>query len=259
MSNSGPRLSIGGPSRIAQIAEKGIEAAPAFGACGQPVPCKEQIGIGSTERAPFCAQQVQRQSRIQLGIIDLAAHQSTVPVVLYQVVVGIGGKGKRTEPQRIDSRHAQHPESGRGSAQVFEIETDQVVANEALATHCELIQLPQGGVQAGAAQLPVPEGERRAGLLIDGGQRMNASATLSDFEINGNAVHRLPDCLRCEKCYIKETLRQLVEARLRNRLGALSVGDSDQRASGRFRPCFPLMFLWKNACTCSNQRVLGSP
>ena len=165
------------------------------------MPGKQQFGIDSAQRVPFCGQQVQRQSRIQLRIIDLTAHQSTVPVVLYQVVIGIGGESEWTEPQGIHGWHAQHPESGCRRPQVFEIKMDQIVADKAVALRCKLIELLQCGGQSGGAQTFFPKRQCCAGLLIDGGQRIYSLAPFSNFQIDRNTAHRQLGSPQCATSY----------------------------------------------------------
>ena len=101
-------------------------------------------------RSAFCwfFEDLQRESGIQLGVVDASASELSVLVVLDKMVIGVPGEGEGIESERVDRRQPQEAQSRIGGLEVRQIEIDQVVAEQELCPIGKVVQLGQRRSQA---------------------------------------------------------------------------------------------------------------
>ena len=145
------------------------------------MPRGEQVGCGLREGLALVAEELQRQTGIELGIVHPAALETSILIVLDEPVVGVAGKHERTEPQRVDSRQPQQPQIGLRRFEMRQVEGDQVVSQNELGAVGEGVQFRQRGGQVAARMR-----HAAAGIAAHRTESMNA-VVLADFKIERNA------------------------------------------------------------------------
>ena len=63
----------------------------------EPVPRRHKAGLGFPERFALVVEDLQRQTGVQLRVVQLPAPEPAVLVVLHEMVIGVAGEGQRTE------------------------------------------------------------------------------------------------------------------------------------------------------------------
>ena len=182
------RVRIGWPQRTAQAGEEGVEAGSISFLGGEPVPGGNQIRCfpgDALQCAPLVAEKVQRETGIELGIVQAPAFELSVLVVLHQVVIGVSGKSERIESQRVHRRHAQKPEVGLHRLELRKIEGDKVVPEQKGRSLGKRIQLVQCCRQVAALKHQAP-----ARIGAQCGEGANATVPDADFEVQRHAARR---------------------------------------------------------------------
>ena len=90
--------------------------------------------------APLVFEQLQRNTGVQLGVIDLAAPESAVLVMLDQVVVRITRKGQGAEAEGIHLRKLQQLQAGHGGLEMGDVEGDEIVTQQNVRPLCKVVQ-----------------------------------------------------------------------------------------------------------------------
>jgi len=108
---------------------------------------------------------------------------------------------------------------------------DQVVADKTIAARSKPIQLFQCGGQTGGAQGFFAKRQWVAGLLIDGGQRIDSPAAFSNFQIDRDTAHREPGVAGGVPSRTQATLK-----RRRNQPCAASLPPGQRRTRSVSRP-----------------------
>jgi hypothetical protein len=119
---AGDRLARRGVARAelaAQRREEAVQSGNPLIERRQPVPGQQQSGrflLPLLQRLVLVVEQFERQLRVEQRVVELAAPQPAVLVMLDQVVVRVAREGQRVDPQRIDYRQRQQaqPRLGRG-------------------------------------------------------------------------------------------------------------------------------------------------
>ena len=93
---------------------------------------------------------LQREAGVQFRVVHPSALEPAVLVVLDQVVIGVAGKGQRTEAQRIHRRQPHEPQVGVCCREMRKVEGDQVVAQDKGRAVGEIVQLRQRRRQTAA-------------------------------------------------------------------------------------------------------------
>ena len=90
----------------AEFHEEGIQGTVAVLRlwCDEPVPGRQKVGVSFPQGAALVPEHFQRQPGVQLGIVQLAAPDSAVLIMLHEMVMGIAGKGERAETEGVDGR-----------------------------------------------------------------------------------------------------------------------------------------------------------
>ena len=148
-----PCLGLSRPRRLPQVVEKSIEPRAIRTNADQPMPGTQQVGRRFAQRLPLFAKHLQGEACIQFRIVDPPSFELRILIVLDQVMVGVAGKGQRVQPQGIHPRQPQQAEIGVCGLQVGNVETDQVVAKQAVRAVREVIQRRQCFGQVAAAQM----------------------------------------------------------------------------------------------------------
>ena len=193
--NGRPRLVFSRPGGTAQFRKEGFEPCPCRRCRGQPVPGKEQVGVGAAERIPLFIEQVERQPCVQLRVVDLASQQPTVLIVLDEAMIGIGGERQGTQTQGVEHGHVQQAQRRRRGLQMRNIKVNEVVADEAVAATGEFVDLRQRTPQANASQAFPWKRQRLAGCAVNGRQGVDSFVAFADFPVQGDTAHRQPGCL----------------------------------------------------------------
>ena len=151
------------------------------------MPGKQQIGGSPGERLALIREQRKRQSGIVFRIVAPLADQVAILVVLDQSMVGVLRKGKRTQHERIERRQAQQPETRRRSAQVLQVEVDQVVAKHNVCAFGEVVEYRQGARERTWAQrLP----DKRLAIRIDARQGTDFLRSSVDLKVESQVAHQ---------------------------------------------------------------------
>jgi len=130
------------------------------------------------------AEDLERQLRVEQRIVQASALQLPILVMLDQMVVGIAREGQRVEPQRVDHRQLQQPQVGLGGGQMWQVESDQIMAEQEADAFGERVELLQRG-----QQIALPETQRGLRLVTtNGGKAVNPPIAQPDFQVNGKAA-----------------------------------------------------------------------
>lgn len=86
------------------------------------------------------------------GGVEPPALELAILVMLDQMVVRVARKGQRIQPQRIDHRQCQQPQSGCGRGEMRAIEVDEIVAEHEAATRGQCIEAAQRRRQIAALE-----------------------------------------------------------------------------------------------------------
>ena len=129
------------------------------------------------------AQDVQRDSGIELGVVHSPSLELSVLVVLDQVVIRVAREGERIEPQRIDRRELQEPKFGLCRGKMRQVEAEQIVAQKELGASGEIVHSRQRRRQVAATV----EYQTLAGIRAHGGEGVNSTVLLADFEVQRQA------------------------------------------------------------------------
>ena len=234
-------LRVGRPQRPSQAGEKGVEAGPGALLGGQPVPRCHQIRRfpdDPHQGTPLVVEQIQREPGIELRVVQPAAFELSVLVVLDQVVIGIARKGERIEPQRIHRRQAQEPKIGLRRLDMREIEGDQVVPEQkgrAVGQHIQLLQRRR--------QIPASKDQAASGIGPQCGKGADATVANADFEVQRQAAGGEAAVVVRRRGHV--TLGFL-RSRFRRKSHEAGLGTrrASESAPGRFRsgpedPCLP--------------------
>ena len=91
------------------------------------MPRQKQVMWGFSQSFLFVVKKFKRDSGIKFRIISLSTFQSSVLIVLYKMMIGVLGKGQRTQPERIDRRELQQPQIGFRGGKVRQVKGNQVM------------------------------------------------------------------------------------------------------------------------------------
>ena len=119
------------PSQTAHRARAGV--VDASSASARPATDRAPVCSACANASQLVAKTAERQSRIELRVVELPRLQLPVLVMLDQMVVRVARKGQRVEPQRIDHRQRQEPQPRLGRGQVRGVEGDEVVPEQKAA------------------------------------------------------------------------------------------------------------------------------
>ena len=183
----GLRFGVRRAARAAEFRKESVHGAVlAVGHGGhQPVPRRQEIGLGFLECAALVPEDLQRQSRVQLRIVQLPAPQRAVLVVLYEVVIGVAGKGERAEAEGVHRRQFEQPQIGLLRPQVGQVESDQVVAEDEGGAVGEIIEPLQRRAQAAAGMDLTP-----AGIRAHRAESMDDAVVLADLQVESQTSGR---------------------------------------------------------------------
>ena len=115
------------------------------------MPGSQQVGRRIAQSLLLVVEDLERKPSVQLRVVDAAAFELTVLIVLDQVVVGVSGEGERVQSERIHRRQLQEPQPGINGLQMGQVEGDQVVAQEEVSAVGQAVQSCQCSVQASAS------------------------------------------------------------------------------------------------------------
>ena len=124
------------------------------------------------------AEHLQRQAGVQLRIVQLPAPERAVLVVLYEMVIGIAGKGERAEAQGVDRGQPEQPQIGFRRPQVGQVEGDQVMAENEGGAVREIIKPLKRRAQA-ATRI----NQATAGVCPHRAESMDDSVVLADLQV----------------------------------------------------------------------------
>ena len=128
---------------------------------------------------------MQGQPGVELRVVQLAALELPVLVMLDQAVVGVARKGQRIQAERVHHRQLQQLQVGTGCRQVRPVEGDEVVAKDECRRAGEFVEHCQS-----LGQVAATEHTGIAGVAEHAGKGMDRVVRDTDFEVDGNAARR---------------------------------------------------------------------
>lgn len=143
------------------------------------------VAVRLSECLLLVGEDLQRETCVQLGIVEATPSERPVLVVLHQVVVRISGKVQGGEAQRGHRRQLQEPQVRVGGAQVGQVKVNEVVAQQEVGA---LGQLVQSGHRLGQAAAATGEREGYIGVRPHTGHGVDAAVVPADLQVQGQAA-----------------------------------------------------------------------
>ena len=97
------------------------------------MPGRQQFRRGLRQSSQLVDESFDGQLTVQKRVVALPAHQTTILVVLHQMVVGVAGEGQGVEAQGIHNRQFQDAQVRVEGLQMGDVEGNDVVAQQELA------------------------------------------------------------------------------------------------------------------------------
>ena len=167
-------------------AEDGVEARLVGASRRQPVERGQQIRVPLAEpgeRLDLVPQDLEREPRVELRIVDVARLKASVLMVFDEVVVRVLRKREGVEPQGVDRGFPDHLQPARGRGEMVQVEADDVVTEQEGALPGERVKPPErGGGIAG------PVDQRGLAVRPDRGEGEDARGGGIDLEVDRDAV-----------------------------------------------------------------------